>query len=96
MKNIRVSATEARNNFFELLNQVIYEDARVVIEKAGSKKNVELVVSETATSTKNKRLELIKETYGLFKTVSLSEFTDDRVRGKRAKEYLEKVRAGHA
>jgi hypothetical protein len=35
MKNV-ISATEARNNFFEMLNSVIYKGEEFIVEKVAS------------------------------------------------------------
>jgi prevent-host-death family protein len=94
MKTIRLSATEARNNFFQILNQVMYEGVRVIINKVGTNKQV--VLQSTMEEDKKKahedRTKTLKETFGVFKDVPLSHFTDDRFRGKRAKEYLDRAR----
>lgn len=92
MKTIRISATDARNNFFNLLNQVLYEDVRVVIEKAGANKEAVLLPKESKEKEYAKRMKVLKETYGILKDVPLSHLTDDRIRGKRARKYLEKIR----
>lgn len=98
MKTIRVSATQARNNFFDLLNQVIYEGAQVIVEKAGTKRNVRFIpdaIKRATTKEDNEeRMRILKETFGMWKDVPESRIYDDRFRGKRAKEYLDRVRKG--
>lgn len=95
MKTVRLSATEARNNFFTLLNQVIYENLRVVITKAGSTRSVELLPSEEEGEAKEKRLRYLNETYGVMKNIPKKEFFDKRLRGKQAKAYLDQIRKGN-
>lgn len=94
MKTIRVSATKARNTFFTLLNQVLYKDVRVVIEKSGVEKEALLVSKEPREREIKERIELIEKTYGMLKDVPKSKFLDDRLRGKKAKKFLDKVRKG--
>lgn len=96
MKTMTISATAARNNFFELLDQVIDEDIQVVITKAGSKKPVILSLSPELEVQKTSRIADLKETYGVLKSVSVSDVTDDRLRGKRARAYIKKVTADNA
>lgn len=93
MRTINITATEARSNFFTLLNQVIYEQTRVIISKSGSEKTVELIASKDRSEIKNTRLKLLSETYGILRDVPEALFRDDRLRGKRAKTYLGRVRA---
>lgn len=95
MKTLRVSATQARNNFFTLLNQVMYEDTSIIIEKTGTKRNAVLMPNETIEETAKKRFAVLDETYGIFANVPKSRFTDDRLRGKKARLYLKNVRKGN-
>ncbi|MBI2029921.1 type II toxin-antitoxin system prevent-host-death family antitoxin [Candidatus Gottesmanbacteria bacterium] len=95
MRTIKVSATEARNNLFTLLNQVLYENTKVIITKADAKGEVVLIAKEEKDKEIKKRTSILNETFGTFKNVSLSAYTDNRLRGKRAKEYLNKVRKGN-
>lgn len=94
MKTIRISATEARNNFFNLLNQVLYEGVQVIIGKAGTDREVVLMPKESKEKAWEKRKKVLDETFGMLKNVPESQFYDDRFRGKRAKEYLERLRKG--
>ncbi|MEK7166532.1 MAG: type II toxin-antitoxin system prevent-host-death family antitoxin [Patescibacteria group bacterium] len=96
MKTINVTATEARSNFFTLLNQAIYEQVRVVISKSGTEKTVELIAIKNRSETKDARRKLLTETYGMFKDVPESLFKDDRLRGKQAQTYLKRVRTQNA
>ncbi len=65
---------------------------RVVIEKAGVDKEV-MLLPKTYEEKENERTrQILKKTFGLWKNVSKSRIYDDRLRGKRAKEYLERVR----
>jgi len=92
MKTIRVSATNARNNFFNLLNQVMYENTRVIINKAGVKNEAVIEPKVPKEEELKKRMKILKETFGIWKDVPDSRIYDDRLRGKRAKEYLKRAR----
>jgi len=92
MRTIRVSATEARNNFFNLLNQVIYEGVQVIIQKAGVAKKVILMPKTEKEEEHEKTMKILKKTFGIWKNVPDSRIYDDRLRGKRAREYLDRVR----
>lgn len=87
---------DARNNFFNLLNQVMYEDLQVIIEKVGTEKKA-VLTSEAEKEAKKKKehektMKILKKTFGIWKDVPMSHFTDDRIHGKRAKEFLDKLR----
>lgn len=92
MKTIHVSATDARNNFFQLLNQVMYEGVRVIIGKAGTNREVMLEPKTSDEEKFNNRMTAVNETYGALKDTPVSYLSDDRLRGKRAKEYLQNIR----
>ncbi len=92
MKTIRVSATNARNNFFNLLNQVMYEDLQVIIGKAGTDKEVVLKEKTSSKEEYEKTMKVLRGTYGALKNTPVSRLTDDRLRGKRARGYLKKIR----
>lgn len=92
MKTIRISATDARNNFFNLLNQVLYEDTRIIIEKAGVKKEAVLETKVSKKKEDEKRMKILEKTFGIWKDIPKSKIYDDRLRGKRAKAYLDKLR----
>lgn len=93
---ITVSATEARNNFFELFNQVYYGKKIVVVKKAKKGGKVRIVADLPDIDEEIKVEDFIKETYGCLadkKTYWLSE--DVRVRKsqiglqkKKLKEWL--------
>ena len=51
MRTIKVSETEARNDFFTLLNKVIFGNARIVIEKAGADREAVLTAGEAIDKT---------------------------------------------
>lgn len=95
MKTIRISATEARNNFFNLLNQVMYEGTQVIIGKTGTDKEVVLMPKASEEKEWERRKKVLDETFGMLKDVPESHFFDDRFRGKRAKTYLERLRKGN-
>lgn len=92
MKTIRVSATEARNDFFTLLNKVIYSDAKVIIKKAGADRGAVLTASEVIDKTIEKRLKVLDALYGILKDVSVSDLSDDRLRGKKGAKFLANIR----
>lgn len=92
MKAIRVSATEARNNFFNLLNKVLYEDVRVIIEKVDTGKEAVLSLKQSKEEEFKKRMKVLNDTFGIWKDVPNSRIYDDRLRGKRAKAYLKRAR----
>lgn len=92
MKTIRISATDARNNFFQLLNQVMYEDLQVIIGKAGTDREVVLKEKTSSKEEYEKTMKVLRGTYGALKNTPASRLTDDRLRGKRAREYLKKIR----
>lgn len=94
MKTIRMSATQARNNFFNLLNQVMYEGVQVIIGKAGTKKEVILMPKTVKEKEHEETMKILHETFGMWKNVPDERIYDDRFRGKRAKEYLDRVRKG--
>lgn len=95
MKTIRVSATNARNNFFQLLNQVIYEDSQVIIGKAGTDRQVVLSPQESKEKEHKETMRILDETFGIWRNVPLSHFKDDRMHGKKAKAFLNKLRKGN-
>lgn len=94
MKTVKISATEARNNLFTLINQVLYQNTQVIITKADVKGEVMLIAKELKDEEIEKRIKVINKTFGILKNVSISSFTDDRLRGKRAKKYLDNIRKG--
>lgn len=92
MKTIRVSVTSARNNFFQLLNQVMYEGLQVVIGKAGTDREVVLKEKTPLKEEYEKTMKVLRSTYGALKNTPASGLADDRLRGKRSREYLKKIR----
>ena len=97
MKTIRLSATQARNNFFSLLNQVIYEGAQVIIDKSDTKGSVRITLEEKNREDHKKRMKALKEIFGIWKDVPTDRIYDDRVQGeKRWMGFLDKVRKGNA
>lgn len=61
---ITVTATEARNNFFELFNQVYYGRKTVVVKKAKKGGKVRIVADLPDIEEEAKTEDFIKETYG--------------------------------
>ena len=94
---INVSATEARNNFFELFNQVYYGKKIVVVRKAKKRGRVRIVADLPNIEEKVKAEDFIKETYGCLadkrKTYWSSEDADAKkkqisLQKKKLKEWL--------
>ncbi|MBI5357099.1 type II toxin-antitoxin system prevent-host-death family antitoxin [Candidatus Collierbacteria bacterium] len=91
MNTITLSATEARNQFFPLIDRVFAGEFEVRIVKNDTKS---VVTVAKATIKKEKTLtQLLKETHGILKDIPESDFYDDRLHGKRAKEFLDKLRS---
>lgn len=78
MNTIRLSATSARNKFFELLNQVAL-GTQVIIEK--DKKEV-ATLSPRKTKTDWKTLRrVLKDAHGILKGYSIDEIVPTRKKG---------------
>lgn len=90
MNTITLSATEARNQLFPLIDRVANGELVVRIVKNDTKS----VVTVTKAKLKSEKTfyQVAKETYGILKDVPEGEFYDDRLRGKRARQYLAKLR----
>lgn len=78
MSTIRVSATKARNNFFELLNQVS-QGVEVIIEK--DKKEVALITPKKKGTDIKALLKASKKVHGIFKDLSVEEVSPLRKKG---------------
>ncbi len=94
MKTVRVSATHARNNFFDLLNQVMYEGVQVIVQKAGTKREVVIQPKRLNEQEIEEQLKEVRKFYGILKDVPVSRLSDDRIRGKRAQEEADRIRRG--
>ena len=92
MKTIRISATEARNDFFTLLNKVIFGETTVIINKAGADREAVLSVATTDADALNERITLLDESFGVYKNKPISKLTDIRLRGAKGKIFLEQLR----
>ena len=79
MPTIRISATKARNNFFELLNQVA-SGMEVVIEK--DNKEVATLTAKTETMDWEGIRKASKATHGIFKNLSVEEISPLRKKGR--------------
>lgn len=64
MNTIKISATKARNNFFELLNQVAY-GTKVIIEK--DSKEVAILTSSKVKTDWKGLWKATKESHGILK-----------------------------
>lgn len=78
MNTLRVSATKARNNFFELLNQVAM-GKQVIIEK-DSKEVAVISPKETKTDWES-LLKASKAVHGIFRGLSVEEISPLRKKG---------------
>jgi len=95
MKTLRYSATDARNNFFRLLNEVLYNNVRVVIDKADAEGQVVMEAKQAKDVEIEARLAALRKIFGSSEDVSEEKFTDDRLRGKKSGEYLKRAREGN-
>lgn len=98
-KVIRLSATEARNNFFSLLNRVLYTDITVIVDKIDAPAKAEIRrIDEGAEKKKRVKeaLKALEELRFLYKNVPEKVFKerDKLLRGKKEKEYMKKLIAG--
>lgn len=84
MNTIRLSATSARNKFFELLNQVSL-GAEVIIEK--DNKEIALMVSKTTKTDWKGLLRASQKVRGILKDYNSQ---DNPLRRKGAADYLGK------
>ena len=78
MNTVRVSATKARNNFFELLNQVAM-GKQIIIER-DSKEVAVITPKETKTDWQAFR-KAAKAAYGILKDYNIDEIAPLRKRG---------------
>lgn len=78
MNTLRVSATKARNNFFELLNQVAL-GTQVVIER--DKKEVAVLSSKSANFDWKSFRKAAKAAHGILKGYSIEEISPLRAKG---------------
>lgn len=83
MTTLTLSATEARNQFFPLLDRIARGEIRVLVKKMDTKAEVLMGKPKSSSNC----LKLAKETYGLLKDVPAKEF-------KRSsdKQFLDKMR----
>jgi len=88
MNTIKISATHARNNFFEVLGWV-ESGKNVIVEK--DKKEIAVIIPKKTQKTDLKGLKkLMSELHGVEKDFDLSK---SPLRGKRSKKWLEKIRS---
>ena len=85
MTTIKVSATHARNNFFELLDQVAL-GSQVLVEK--NNKPVAVIVPKKDRVDWKGLKKAMKEAHGILKDFDLSK---SPLRGKKSKEWLSKL-----
>lgn len=67
---LQINATNARKNFFGLLDQVVNDDLKIVITKEGLNSPILIAKQKTSTKalTEKKQLELVRSTAGSIKT----------------------------
>lgn len=90
MNTITLSATDFRNQLFPLIDRVSRGEVIVTVIKEDTKSKV--TVAKTVAKKEKSFAQVAEETYGIFKDAPESEFYDDRLRGKRARQYLAKLR----
>ena len=78
MNTLRVSATKARNNFFELLNQVAMGRS-IIIER--DSKEVAVLSSKNSGFDRKGLLKASKAIHGIFKGLSVEEISPLRKKG---------------
>lgn len=86
MSTIRVSATHARNNFFELLNQVALGNTEVIIEK--DSKEVAIISPKKQGTDLKALLEASKALRGTWKDYDPE---DNPLRRRGAKKFLGRI-----
>ena len=79
MNTVRVSATKARNNFFELLNQVAL-GKQIIIER--DSKEVAVITPKQAKTDWKGLLKASKAVHGIWKDLSIDEISP--IRKKKA------------
>ena len=72
MNTIRISATKARNSFFELLNQVML-GTEVIVEK--DNKEVAVITPKKTKMDWEGLIKASKEAHGIFKNYSIEEIS---------------------
>lgn len=78
MNTIRLSATSARNKFFELLNQVAL-GTEVIIER--DKKEIAILTPKKTKMDWEALKKTSKEAHGIFKGLSIEEISPSRKKG---------------
>lgn len=89
MRNL-ITATEARNKWFEILNLVYFRGEEIVIEK-----NKIPIVKLTAVGKPNviSASEVIKKTAGFLKNMKTYWPSEDKRVGKREIKYMDKLKS---
>lgn len=85
MNTIRISATKARNNFFNLLDQVASSDVQIIIEK--DNKEVAIISHKKTKTDLKALLKASKKVHGIFKD---DDPTDNPLRKPGAADFLGK------
>jgi len=87
MTTITLSATEARNQFFPLLDRIARGEINVLVKKMDTK--IEVLMGRPKAK-KSKLVEVANKTYGLLKDVSEDEFGLDKTKAKKFMNQLRK------
>ena len=94
MKNI-ISATEARNNFFEMLNSVIYKGEEFIVEKDGKPAvRVSSAVSKRDPKEIDKILKDFKRVFAKSAKRKYWSVIDTPAWKKKERKYLEDISKG--
>ena len=95
MKHV-LSATEARNNFFEMLNSVIYKGEEFIVEKedAGSVRIVPAVRKRPTADEIEKTLAQLRKVFGKYKKRKYWSVLDTPSWKKKERKYLENLSKG--
>lgn len=85
MKQIKVSATKARNKFFDLLDLVAYKNYQVIIQK--NKQDFVKIVPEASPEEKLFTVnDVVDKTYGMIATDGEFPYEKPEVKKKERKE----------
>jgi hypothetical protein len=84
MTTLTLSATEARNQFFPLLDRIARGEIKVLVKKMDTK--IEVLMGRP--KVKSNCVKLARQTYGLLKNVPASDFK--RVKNKKMLNKLRK------
>lgn len=87
---IHINPTEARKNFYKLIQQVSAGELRVVIQNKNTNKKVVMEPQENPNLSVEEGLKIVEETYGAIKTGGYKENEFELARETFIKEYKTK------